>query len=159
MVDFVPLINIPIAEQYRSMMLLSFKISLIIPSQKMSISSIKRKWEMKNLSHVCPPLKAPTIFYYIRDLLRPLTTIRKNNGDKGQPCLRPLPTLKNLDVYPFINTKNETVVIQLITPKWKEPQTPSESTLNEYKASSLRHKILTGLFWLPLPLFLHLYTM
>jgi len=42
-------------------------------------------------------------------------TIRKNNGDKGHSCLKPLPGLKNGEADLLMRTEKVIEVIQLIT--------------------------------------------
>jgi hypothetical protein len=60
---------------------------------KRKLSYTKRRWDKKTPFHNLIPFNVPILFVSIISMLKPSTTMRNDNGERGQPYLNPLPRL------------------------------------------------------------------
>lgn len=114
-------------------------------SQKITISSTKRKWKTLQELHTRIPLKSPVAKAASRDLLSLSVTRRKRSGDNGHPCLIHLFGLKKGEAALFIRTMKGTKLMQLMIHIKNWRLNPRWMTLALRRAHSLCRKLWRGL--------------
>jgi hypothetical protein len=70
------------------------------------------------------PWKSPELMAEIKALLNPSATRRKSRGERGHPCLSPLPEEKKGEAAPLIRTTKVTEEIQAIIHLMKGTSNP-----------------------------------
>ena len=101
----------------RSKIIANVFASLLKPSQKIDIfvmSSTNRRCVMRRKLQILMRLNQPMNFSSFKNMLSPSATSKKMRGEIGHPFLGPLSDLKKGSVEPFIKTRNETNVMQLM---------------------------------------------
>jgi len=89
-------------------------MALLVPSQKIKMSSTKSRCLMLRDAPIDTPLRLPFIFSSLISLLKHSSININRRGDRCHPYLRDLPNWKKGDDTPFINTTKYIDYMKLI---------------------------------------------
>ena len=98
----------------KSIIPLNFSMALLVPSQKINMSSTKSRCLMLHDAPIDTPLRLPFIFSSLISLLKHSSININRRGDRCHPYLRDLPNWKKGDDTPFINTTKYIDYMKLI---------------------------------------------